>query len=388
MQKIFKNSDKAKTKICQFALLICAFLLLFSASFAQTKPKTVKTNAPKITKIDEVSIKKILVPRDKPLLVNFWATWCVPCREEFPDLVKIDEEFKGKIDFITISLDDLAEINRDVPKFLSEMKATMPAYLLNTNEESQVITSISKDWQGGLPFTILYDENGEVVHTKQGKIKPEIVKEKIYELLNAESPEDLDEDSQLKLKVSDELKNAENPFEQGKNDARKDLDKGVIKIIRYGEGNAETNASDKLLTQKFGIKFPNFGCKMTVELEKYIQGYNEIAQEKVNDASSIKTIQVSVNQLPEPKIRSTEEGKEDAKNDISKGILKIKRYGLTAAIPQDSINELKKKHGIEITENGCVLINTTAEYFTAYNEVMKAEISRKFGVKFLEKLPL
>ncbi len=518
MQKILINSGEVKNKFYRSAILICAIVLLFSVSFAQTKAKNKKAdaNAPKITKVDEVSIKKLLVPREKPLLINFWATWCVPCREEFPDLVEIDNTFKGKIDFITISLDDLAEISRDVPKFLSEMKAEMPAYLLNTNEESRVISSISKDWQGGLPFTILYDENGEVVHTKQGKIKPEIVKEKIYELLNDKSPEDSDEDAQLKIKIFKELTNSENPFEKGKNDAQKDLEKGEIKIIRYGEGNAETAESDKLLIQKYGIKFPQFGCKMTDELLKYIRGYNEIAQEKINDlvskmpvesinlssypeeqynykkgiedakkdiangkfiiktsgfglypkgvpeyekenypvkyqsygcvipsnlteyidgynkisrteierrfgsgygvippfradanyspknleitneeskekisdALSAKVIEVSVNQLPESNIRSTEEGKEDAKIDIAKGILKIKRYGLTAAIPQDSINELKKKHGIEITETGCVLINTTAEYFTAYNEVMKAEISKRFGVKFLEKLPL
>jgi thiol-disulfide isomerase/thioredoxin len=62
-------------------------------------------------------LRKALTPSRKPLLVNFWATWCDPCREEFPDLVKLDAEYKGKIDFITISLDELSEIDRDVPSF-------------------------------------------------------------------------------------------------------------------------------------------------------------------------------------------------------------------------------------------------------------------------------
>ena len=119
------------------------------------------------------------------MLVNFWATWCIPCREEFPDLVELDNEYKGKIDFITISLDDLAEIKRDVPKFLTEMKATMPAYLLKTNDENAVIGSISKDWTGGLPFTVLYDENGKVIHTRQGKISPKLVKEKVNSLISS-----------------------------------------------------------------------------------------------------------------------------------------------------------------------------------------------------------
>jgi thiol-disulfide isomerase/thioredoxin len=55
-------------------------------------------------------LKNILKANGKPLLVNFWATWCDPCREEFPDLVKIDADYKNKIDFITVSLDDVEEL--------------------------------------------------------------------------------------------------------------------------------------------------------------------------------------------------------------------------------------------------------------------------------------
>ena len=117
------------------------------------------------------------------MLVNFWATWCDPCREEFPDLVKIDADYKGKIDFITVSLDDLAEINRDVPKFLSDMKARMPTYLLKVEDEGAVISSITKDWQGGLPFTILYNEKGAIAYFRQGKIKTDILRAEIEKLI-------------------------------------------------------------------------------------------------------------------------------------------------------------------------------------------------------------
>ena len=102
-------------------------------------------------------MRKALSPSGKPLLVNFWATWCDPCREEFPDLVKLDAEYEGKIDFITISLDELSEINRDVPKFLADMNAKMPAYLLKAVDDDAAIGFVSKDWSGALPLTILYD---------------------------------------------------------------------------------------------------------------------------------------------------------------------------------------------------------------------------------------
>lgn len=179
------TKNGALISIFRAVFLICIFSVFDFAQIVEKKPvenNAVKT-APKVTQIDETNIAEILKPNGKPLLVNFWATWCVPCREEFPDLVKIDEEFKGKINVITISLDDLAEINRDVPKFLTEMNATMPAYLLHTNKESEVISSVSKDWQGGLPFSVLYNGKGEIVYTEQGKLKPEIVRRKILEML-------------------------------------------------------------------------------------------------------------------------------------------------------------------------------------------------------------
>ncbi len=175
-----------------FATFVVIFLLSSANLTAQKAAKpddgqslkpTIGNPTPKVIKVDELSIKELLKPKKKPLLVNFWATWCIPCREEFPDLVELDKEYKGKIDFITISLDDLAEIDRDVPKFLAEMKASMPAYLLQTNDENAVIGSISKDWAGGLPFTVLYNDIGTVMHTRQGKIKPEIVKKKIDRII-------------------------------------------------------------------------------------------------------------------------------------------------------------------------------------------------------------
>lgn len=279
------------------SLAFFVFIFLFSNAnlFAQNADKSpdgkvinsAKVSiSPKVTQVDEVTIKDLLKPNGKPLLINFWATWCIPCREEFPDLVELDKKFKGKIDFITISLDDPAEIDRDVPKFLAEMKAEMPTYLLRTPDENAVIASISKDWAGGLPFTVLYNEKGELIHFKQGKIKLDVVKEKINDIIGLEQT------------------------------------KSVILS------------------------------------------------------------------LPQPKTRSSKEGKEDAKNDIANGNLRIKRYGLTVAIPQESLDKMKKEYSIEVIDNGCILFNTSADYFISYNETKKAEITKRFGVKILKNLPL
>ena len=166
---------------------LCAFLSLANSCTqtkdhahgppAESKPRT--AGQPRVTQIDDAKLKQLLKPSGKPLLVNFWATWCGPCREEFPDLVKIDNGYRGRIDFITISLDFAEEIDAAVPKFLTEMKAEMPTYLLVSADENAIISSISKDWSGGLPFTVLYDQNGEIAFRRQGKVDYETLREEI-----------------------------------------------------------------------------------------------------------------------------------------------------------------------------------------------------------------
>lgn len=147
----------------------------------ESKPQTAAH--PAVTQIDDAKLKQLLKPNGKPLLVNFWATWCGPCREEFPDLVKIGNEYRGRIDFITISLDFPEELDKAVPKFLTEMNAGMPTYLLVSADENAVIASIAKDWTGALPSTILYNESSEMTYLRQGKINSEALKGEIEKAL-------------------------------------------------------------------------------------------------------------------------------------------------------------------------------------------------------------
>jgi thiol-disulfide isomerase/thioredoxin len=136
-----------------------------------------KSSAPAVREIDVAGLKKLLARDGKikrPLLINFWATWCEPCRAEFPDLVKIDNEYRKRgLDFIAVSIDDVSEIQTTVPGFLKEMRATMPAYLLNTLEPEAAIAFVDPQWSGSLPATFLYDAQGKVVFRHLGRIKPD-----------------------------------------------------------------------------------------------------------------------------------------------------------------------------------------------------------------------
>ena len=181
MTEVLVNGMKAAA-LAAFVFAL-ASLAVAQAQAKRAAAKGAAQQKVKVTQIDEVAFKKLLAPAGKPLLINFWATWCDPCREEFPDLVELDKEYKGKIDFITVSLDDPADINTTVPKFLSSMKAEMPAYLLKTADESGVISSISKSWSGGMPFTALYNAKGDLAYFREGKVVMGTMREELNKLL-------------------------------------------------------------------------------------------------------------------------------------------------------------------------------------------------------------
>lgn len=148
-----------------------------------TRPAKKQPPAITVRLLEDPEIREVIKPRGRPLLINFWATWCDPCREEFPDLVAIDREFKGKIDFITISLDDPEDIATRVPQFLAAMKAEMPAYLLHVADEGAVISLISPDWRGGMPFTALFSADGKLAYFREGKVVAEKLRSEIEKLL-------------------------------------------------------------------------------------------------------------------------------------------------------------------------------------------------------------
>lgn len=179
-----------KFNSCRLAIFAGLTILLLSAAYSPAQSiasatATVASQAalPKVIQIDNVALAKLVKPNGKPLIINFWATWCDPCREEFPDLVKVDAAYRGKVDFITVSLDDLEDKDTVVPKFLSEMKAAMPTYLLITPDEDAAMKVVTPEWAGDLPMTIIFAPNGTTAYLRKGKIRVDAISAEIDKLL-------------------------------------------------------------------------------------------------------------------------------------------------------------------------------------------------------------
>ena len=174
------------------AVVLISVLALSVPVSAQTRtkrrkgPSTSSAQPPRAISTEEM---QSLIKRNgtRPLLVNYWATWCDPCRDEFPDLVKIDQQYRPKgLDFIAITLDDLADLKTEVPKFLRQMKAKMPVYLLNVPDPEPAINWVDRDWGGALPATFLYNDQGEVVYKHFGRFKTDELRAAIDKLVGSQ----------------------------------------------------------------------------------------------------------------------------------------------------------------------------------------------------------
>ena len=145
-----------------------------------------KMNAEKVevSMIDAAGIEDLLKNKSGNLrLVNFWATWCVPCVAEFPELIMINRNYrKRKFEMVTVSLDPP---NKDdqVLKFLTKTYASTKNYHFDSDDKYKLIEVVDKEWPGSLPYTIIVKPGGEILYRKLGTINPQEVRKVIIEYL-------------------------------------------------------------------------------------------------------------------------------------------------------------------------------------------------------------
>ena len=100
------------------------------------------------------------------LVINFWATWCAPCREEVPGLVRIQQAYGSKgVQIVGISVDSSAK----VAEFSKEFEVNYPL-VLGGLESIELLRQLGNS-AGALPFTVVLDRNGKVASTHLGALQ-------------------------------------------------------------------------------------------------------------------------------------------------------------------------------------------------------------------------
>jgi thiol-disulfide isomerase/thioredoxin len=119
--------------------------------------------------IDELN--EIIKNREgRVLLINIWATWCVPCKEEFPDLIKISNKYGEQIELIGISIDYPDEVESKIIPFLNKLKPNFINYVNAEKDAERFINNLNPDWSGAIPATFFYDLEGKQFLFYEGKM--------------------------------------------------------------------------------------------------------------------------------------------------------------------------------------------------------------------------
>ncbi len=116
--------------------------------------------------------------RGKVLVVNFWATWCAPCREEIPGFIQFQTEYGARgVQFVGLAIDQKERIR----PYARDIGINYP--VLVGGLESMDFARQVGNWRGVLPFTVVIDRSGKVVTTEIGILRPEKLESLLKPLL-------------------------------------------------------------------------------------------------------------------------------------------------------------------------------------------------------------
>jgi thiol-disulfide isomerase/thioredoxin len=115
--------------------------------------------------------------RGRPVVVNFWATWCEPCVHEFPDFVALARDRKD-VAFISVTIDDTDD-RPAVEDFVKKQQPPFPVYLKAPGGDEAFIKAVDPKWSGAVPLTMIFDAAGERVHFEESEMTRQEVEAKL-----------------------------------------------------------------------------------------------------------------------------------------------------------------------------------------------------------------
>jgi thiol-disulfide isomerase/thioredoxin len=118
----------------------------------------------------------------RAVVVNVWASWCIPCREEFPALLRFYRSYKDRGVAVLFVSGDFASDTAPAKEFLAEQGVDFPSYL-KAQKDQEFIDAFDPQWSGALPATFVYDGTGERRKSFLGPVTYESLEREVAPLL-------------------------------------------------------------------------------------------------------------------------------------------------------------------------------------------------------------
>ena len=142
----------------QSAYLFLHLLLYPSVEQPILQDSTISKDSLGIRILDYDQLKPLLeIDNDTTYVVNFWATWCLPCVKELPYFVQLDSIYNsGPFKLVLVSLDFQKDYYRKLKPFVKERKLENYVLILEDNRSNYWIDDIDKSWGGSIPATLVF----------------------------------------------------------------------------------------------------------------------------------------------------------------------------------------------------------------------------------------
>jgi len=123
----------------------------------------------------------------KVVIVNFWASWCPPCLEEFPDIIQVYNEKRGQgVEVVAVSM-NMADEMPDIEAFLEDFQPPFEIRVASSLDDS-FYEGVVSPWFGEIPITLVFDTKGELAHYHRAVVTYEELTAEVDALLAANSP--------------------------------------------------------------------------------------------------------------------------------------------------------------------------------------------------------
>lgn len=176
----------------KFAVIVSVAMAALMLVFAGIKARPARADAPSPFKVVTPDQLKDLISADKGKVVylNFFATYCVPCQAEFPDIVKLQKTYGSQgLQVVEVSMNDHTDPSdiAAMQKYLSKMNPPFPVYIASSVEDS-FYSGVDPKWEKdgeALPMTTIYDRNGNPAHYYEKALNFQQMEQDVKPLLSA-----------------------------------------------------------------------------------------------------------------------------------------------------------------------------------------------------------